>query len=157
MNPPMDKKDYILTENELDIFHLINEGFNAQEIAEKLKKKSSYIRKTKSVIRKKLEKELKRIANSLRLDPDLANIPADSGVMTGFDWQHNTKVYLIFTEEKGIVVWWKHECITDECQKRNQEILDLICHERGITLSSKEQELPLLEQFEILIKEIQNR
>ncbi|MFX1517003.1 MAG: helix-turn-helix transcriptional regulator [Promethearchaeota archaeon] len=153
----MDKKDYILTENELDIFHLINEGFNAQEIAEKLKKKSSYIRKTKSVIRKKLEKELKRIANSLRLDPDLANIPADSGVMTGFDWQHNTKVYLIFTEEKGIVVWWKHECITDECQKRNQEILDLICHERGITLSSKEQELPLLEQFEILIKEIQNR
>lgn len=153
----MDKKDYILTENELDIFHLVNEGFNAQEIAEKLEKQPSYIRKTKSVIRKKLEKELKRIANSLRLDPDLANIPADSGVMTGFDWQHNTKVYLIFTEEKGIVVWWKHECLTDECQKRNLEILDLICRERGITLSSKEQKLPLLEQFEIVIKEIQNR
>lgn len=153
----MDKKDYILTENELGIFHLVNEGFNAQEIAEKLDKQPSYIRKTKSVIRKKLEKELKRIANSLRLDHDLANIPANTGVMTGFDWQHNTKVYLIFTEEEGIVVWWKHECLTDECQKRNQEILDLICRERGIILSSKEQELPLLEQFEIVIKEIQNR
>ncbi len=153
----MEKKDYILTENELDIFNLVNEGFNAQQIAEKLNKQPSYIRKTKSVIRKKLEKELKRIANSLRLDPDLANIPADAGVMTGFDWQHNTIVYLIFTVEKGIIVWWKHECLTNECQKRNQEIIDLICRERGINLSSKEQQLPLLEQFEIVVKVIQKR
>lgn len=157
MNPTQDKKDQILTENELDIFNLVNEGFNGQQIAEKLNKQPSYIRKTKSVIRKKLEKELKRIASSLRLDSDLTHIPTDTGVMTGFDWQHNTKVYLIFTEEKGIIVWWKHECLTEECRKRNQEIINLICRERKITLSSKEQELPLLEQFEKVFQEIQKR
>lgn len=153
----MDKKDHILTENELDIFNLVNEGINAQEIAVKLNKQPSYIRKTKSVIRKKLERELRKIANSLRLDLDLENISLDAGLLIGFDWVHNTKVYLIFTVEQSIIAWWKHECLTEECQKRNQNIIDLICRERKIKLKSNEQKLPLLEQFEIVIDEIQNK
>ncbi|UCE15025.1 MAG: hypothetical protein JSV04_07560 [Candidatus Heimdallarchaeota archaeon] len=150
-----DKKDHILTENELAIFNLVNQQLSAQEISEKLNKQPSYIRKTKFVIRKKIERELRKIASSLRLDLDLANIPVDAGILIGFDWVHNTKVYLIFTVEKGIIAWWKHECITDECRQRNQEIIDLICRERKINLTSKQQHLSLLEQFEIVIGEIQ--
>lgn len=147
-----------MTEQELAIFKLVNQvnqKFSAQDIADKLDKEPGYIRKTKFVIRKKIERELRKIASSLRLDLDLSNIPPDAGLLIGFDWVHNTKVYLIFTVERGIIAWWKHECITDECRQRNQEIIDLICRERKINLTPKQQQLPLLEQFEIVIGEIQ--
>ncbi|MFX0172407.1 MAG: helix-turn-helix transcriptional regulator [Candidatus Hodarchaeota archaeon] len=147
----------LLTDNELQIFLLVNEGKGSQRIADELNKKDSYIRKTKSVIRAKLDRELRKVANSLRLDLDLTNISKDTGFMIGFDWIHNTKVYLVFTVERGIIAWWEHECLTEECRKRNQEMLDLICRERKIKLSSKEKDLSLLEQFRIVLEKIQEK
>jgi hypothetical protein len=153
----MVSKEHILSENELEIFILTNEGKNAQEIAEKLDRTPNYIRKTKFVIRKKIEEEFRKIANSLRLDLDLANISGDSGLMSAFDWVHNTKVYLIFTVERGIIAWWEHKCLTDECRERNKEMIDLICRERKIKLSAKETKKSLLTKFKEIMEIIKEK
>lgn len=151
----MDQKPEFLTDYEFSVLQLNNEGFKIKDIATKLEKKEGNIRKTKVVVRKKIEKELQKTARSLRLDRDISNMPKDAGLLIGFDWIHNTKVFLIFTFTQGIIAWWEHECKTEECLKRNRETLDLICSERSIQLTLKEEKLSIREQFLKVIDIIQ--
>jgi len=151
----MDQKPEFLTEYENRVLRLNNEGFKIKDIATELGKKEGNIRKTKVVVRKKIEKELQKTARSLRLDRDISNMPKDAGLLIGFDWIHNTKVFLIFTFTQGIIAWWEHECKTEECLKRNRETLDLICSERSIQLTLEEEKLSIREQFLKVIDIIQ--
>ena len=151
----MDQKPEFLTDYEFSVLQLNNEGFKIKDIATKLEKKEGNIRKTKVVVRKKIEKELQKTARSLRLDRDISNMPKDAGLLIGFDWIHNTKVFLIFTFTQGIIAWWEHECKTEECLKRNRETLDLICSERSIQLTLEEKKLSIREQFLKVIDIIQ--
>ncbi len=151
----MDQKPEFLTDYEFSVLQLNNEGFKIKDIATKLEKKEGNIRKTKVVVRKKIEKELQKTARSLRLDRDISNMPKDAGLLIGFDWIHNTKVFLIFTFTQGIIAWWEHECKTEECLKRNRETLDLICSERSIQLTLEEEKLSIRKQFLKVIDIIQ--
>jgi len=77
----MVQKPDFLTEYEYDVIRLSNEGLNIEKIATKLEKKEGNIRKTKVVVRKKIEKELQKTARSLRLDSDITNMPKDAGLL----------------------------------------------------------------------------
>ncbi|MHA1966469.1 MAG: hypothetical protein ACW964_01580 [Candidatus Hodarchaeales archaeon] len=153
----MFQKPDFLTGYEFDVLRLHNEGVKVKNIASQLSKKEGNIRKTKVVVRKKIEKELQKTARSLRIDLDISNMPKDAGLLIGFDWIHNTKVFLIFTFTQGIIAWYDHECKTEECLKRNRETLDLICHERKIELTIDEQKLSIREQFLRVIEIIQSK
>ena len=151
----MYQKPDFLTDYEYNVLRLTNEGTKIKKIATDLGKKEGNIRKTKVVVRKKIEKELQKTARSLRLDRDISNMPKNAGLLIGFDWIHNTKVFLIFTFTQGIIAWWEHECKTEECRKRNRETLDLICSERRIQLTLEEEKLSIREQFLKVIDIIQ--
>lgn len=145
----MPKQSNILSENERRIFQYSNSGYSDKKIAKLLSSSEGYVRKAKTGIRKKLTKELNSAAKLLRLDPDIINLSRDLGLLTGFDWMHNTKVYLLFTEARGIVAWWKHEC-SDECRPTCLEVYNIIREERGIQ-KEFDASMPLWEQFDFLI------
>jgi len=173
----------ILSKKQLEIFKLLRDGFSIQEIAEielsndtmiksikqgkiaekdnkeELEKKKSYIRKVKSVIKKKLENEFQKIAKSLRLDLDLSQVAGDTGrtgLMFGFDWVHNTKVYLFFTEKEGIIVWYEHEC-SPRCTEMCEMTLNSIIDERRIVLPANGTKDSNLSKFRLLIEEIKRK
>lgn len=160
------QKQEFLTEYELEVFKLVNEGNNPQEIADKINSDSRFegqkerrkenIRKTRVVVRNKIERELRRIATTNRLDLDLAKMPKDTGMMIAFDWVHNTKVYLFFTTEKGILAWWEHEC-SNRCEPICHETLDLILKERKIELPPETKDASLLEQFRYTVSVIREK
>jgi len=100
--------------------------------------------------------ELQKIATTNRLDLDLAKIPKDTGMMIAFDWVHNTKVYLIFSAERGIIAWWEHLC-SERCELLCQETLGLILKERKIELTPDEKKQSILEQFRRIISIIQEK
>ncbi|MFW9856953.1 MAG: hypothetical protein ACFFFG_18025 [Candidatus Thorarchaeota archaeon] len=165
----MSQRPEFLTEYELEVFRLVNEGKDAQQIADdlnrneklnkdkqgkKIERSPENIRKTKVVVRKKLERELRKIAEANRLDLDLAKMPKDTGLLIAFDWVHNTKVYLIYTRELGVVAWWEHLC-SDRCQHRCQSTLDLILRERQIELPPEIKDKVILDQFREAIAIIQ--
>jgi hypothetical protein len=163
----------ILSDYELEVFKLVNEGESPDKIAESInsndelnykedkdknkipvERSPANIRKTKVVVRSKLERELQKIATANRLDLDLAKIPKDTGIMIAFDWVHNTKVYLFFTAERGIIAWWEHLC-SERCESLCQETLALILKERNIDLPPNDKNQSILEQFRKAISIIQ--
>ncbi len=150
----MPKEVNILSENELKIFQYTLSGYTDKEIAESLSSSEGYVRKAKTGIRKKLEKELNAAAKLLRLDPDLRDLSRDLGLLTGFDWTRDTKVYLIFTEKQGIVAWWNHEC-SDKCESTCKEVYDLIREERGI--EEIDSSLSLEQKFKKMISIIKTK
>ncbi|MFX0152571.1 MAG: hypothetical protein ACFFAJ_17425 [Candidatus Hodarchaeota archaeon] len=162
----MAQKQEFLTEYELEVFKLVNEGKNPQEIADQInsdlrfegqkERRKENIRKTRVVVRNKIERELRRIATANRLDLDLAKIPKDTGMMIAFDWVHNTKVYLFFTAEKGILAWWEHEC-SKNCEPICNETLELILKERKIEFPPETRKVSLLEQFRYVVSIIQEK
>jgi hypothetical protein len=83
-------------------------------------------------------------------------MPKDTGMMIAFDWVHNTKVYLFFTAEKGILAWWEHEC-SNRCKPICHETLDLILKERKIELPLETKDASLLEQFRYTVSVIQEK
>jgi len=173
----------ILSKQQLEIYKLLRDGFSIQKIAEielsneittksikkgkiaekdneeELEKKKNYIRKVKSVIKKKFENEFQKIAKSLRLDLDLSQVSGDTGrtgLMFGFDWVHNTKVYLFFTEKEGIIVWYEHEC-SPRCNEMCEKTLNSIIDERNVFLPSSGAKLANLSKFRLLVEEIKKK
>lgn len=149
------RKPEFLTKHEFLVLQNTYEGIKAGVIAKNLDKSVGSIYKTRTVIRKKIEKELKRTANSLRLDLDLAKISRDAGLLIGFDWVHNTKVYLFFTAEKGILAWYEHEC-SNKCESICKETLDIIIRERGIKFENQKKNVSVLDQFKEISSILQN-
>ncbi|UCG02800.1 MAG: hypothetical protein JSW11_02185 [Candidatus Heimdallarchaeota archaeon] len=153
----MSHKPNFLSDYEFEVLRLTNEGMSAEDIARKLKRENpNSIYKTRVVVRKKIETQLKNIAKSLRLDSDLAKIPKNAGLLVSYDWTNDTKVYIIFTTEEGILAWYEHHC-SDKCQPDCQETLNLIKRERNIMLSNDQASLPILEQFRYVFSEIQEK
>ncbi|MFX0014469.1 MAG: hypothetical protein ACFFB2_09035 [Promethearchaeota archaeon] len=150
----MQRPDF-LSDYEFEVLRLTNEGKNADEIAQLLKRKNAgSIYKTRVVVWRKIEEQLKNIAKSLRLDPDLTRMPKNSGLLVSYDWTNDTKVYIIFTTDEGILAWYEHHC-SNKCQPKCQQTLDLIIRERNIVLSKEQTSLPILEQFRFVFSEIQ--
>jgi hypothetical protein len=153
-NKVLQKPDF-LTEYEFNVLRLTNDGNNIKNIAEILGKSEGSVRKTKVTIRKKIERELLKIANALRLDTNLRTIPKGTGLLIGYDWKLDTYVYLILTGG-SITIWYEHEC-SDKCQPECQSILDIIKRERRIELTSEQENESLLEQFRLVILIIKNK
>jgi hypothetical protein len=150
----LQKPDF-LTEYEFNVLRLTNDGNNIKDIANVLGKSEGSIRKTKVTVRKKIEQELQKIANTLRLDTNLRTIPKGTGLLIGYDWKLDTYVYLILTGG-SITAWYEHEC-SDKCQPECQSTLDMIRKERRIELTSEKEEKSLLEQFRFVISRIKDK
>ncbi|MFW9994550.1 MAG: hypothetical protein ACFFD4_21075 [Candidatus Odinarchaeota archaeon] len=148
----MYQKPDFLTDYEFDVLKFTYEGNSIKKTAKILNKSEGSIRKTKVIVRKKIESELQKIADALRLDTNLRIIPKGMGLLIGYDWVHDTYVYLILTGGK-ITAWYEHEC-SAKCKPECQTVLDQIKVERGIDLNAEQESLPLLEQFRLVISRI---
>lgn len=155
MNLNLYQKPDFLTDYEFQVLQRTNDGLGIKEIAELLGKSESNIRKTRSVIRKKIEKELKKVADTLRLDTETRNIPKGTGIpalLIGYDWVNDTHVYLILTSD-GVIAWYEHEC-SDKCKSECQLTLDQIRRERRIELNHKLENESPMDQFRFIIAKI---
>ena len=131
-------------------------GSSNKAIVDSLGMKDSYVRKTKTRIRKKITKELTQLASTLRLQFTDADIDRDIGLLKCFDWVNNTWVFLVFTPNKGIVAYYNHKCSAN-CQKTCENTLTLICEERGIQVDEKINSLPTRLQFDHVFETIRKQ
>lgn len=128
------------------------------------------ISKFKSLGLKKIRKSLDLQAKLLNLDKtvqpfdkeidhlsekDSEILKNNLGVLTGFDYRLNTQVYIIYTVEKGIFVWYEHHC-NDRCMKQCNELLELLKSEHNIKFTSEITKKPFLTQFRAVIGLIAN-
>lgn len=111
---------------------------------------SSYVSRVLNRTRKKIKKTLQELALSHRLD--IESILDYHGLLIGYDYQTNSKVFLIFTVDLGIVVWYKHADwlgkLCPNCPKKDEcrETLDTILEEYNLKLRPDEEVLHMTEQ-----------
>lgn len=145
----------------------ISDSKKAKEEKQKIKKiqfsSSAYVSRILSRAKSKIEDSLKQHANSHRLD--IENVDGETGLLTGFDYQANTNVYIVFTLGFGVIVWYEHsnyggklcdgspfdsEQKTDgsPCPKLEEcrETLDAVLNEYDLTLNPKDEGLYMTEQ-----------
>ncbi|MHA2174227.1 MAG: LuxR C-terminal-related transcriptional regulator [Candidatus Hodarchaeales archaeon] len=146
----------ILSEVETHVFTSMNAGLSNDEIADKLNMTNSYVRKTKTKIRKKITKELTQVANTLRLQFSNSDIEREVGVLKCFDWVNNTYVILIFTPEHGILAYYDHEC-SSNCIETCTETLNLIRSSRQILVPDRVNSLPIRLQYEHVFESIRKQ
>jgi hypothetical protein len=132
----------------------------AKESGKKLTKKDRYVEFSNPVYvskvlnraREKISKSLKKHAISHRLDIEPGNPVDYRGILRGFDYQANTRVYIIYTLKLGLVVWYKHDDwagkLCPECPKEKEceETLDIIMTEYNLSLMPYEQNKHMTEQ-----------
>jgi hypothetical protein len=129
----------------------------------------AYVSRVLSRAKSKIEDTLKQHANSHRLDLDVDQKRVDErgfgerGFLTGFDYQANTTVYIVFTLGLGVIVWYEHKDYGgklcdgtdrntgkkgDPCPKRTEcrETLDTILEEYDLTLNPQEEDMYMTEQ-----------
>ena len=100
--------------------------------------------------RRKISKTLMEHANSHRLDVE--SLLDYKGMLIGFDYQANAQVYMVYTERRGIIVWYRHDSYTGklcpDCPKEVEcrEALDVIIGEYNIRLRPDEEALPLTQR-----------
>jgi len=97
----------------------------------------AYVSRVLNRARRKISDALENHAVSHRLDVE--SLLDYKGLLIGFDYQANAQVYIVYTEEMGIIVWYKHESYGGECQ----EALDVVMGEYAIELRPDEEELPM--------------
>ena len=151
-----EKTRTILSTDETAVFSAMDAGLSPKEISVKLSKEEGYIRKTQSRIRKKIDKELKKAANMHRLQFADNDIMRDQGILKCFDWVINTYVFLVFTPETGILIYYTHDC-SSNCEITCSETLDLICTERGVHVDNKIRSLPNKIQYEHVFEAIRKQ
>ncbi|MQY83018.1 hypothetical protein GH157_04910 [archaeon] len=111
---------------------------------------SSYVSRVLNRARKKISKELQEHADSHRLDVE--SLLDYKGLLIGFDYQANAPVYIAYTEEQGIIVWYKHDSyagkLCPECPKESEcrETLDSVMAEYSLELRPDEAEPPMTVQ-----------
>jgi DNA-binding CsgD family transcriptional regulator len=152
----INQKSDSLSEKETAVFVAMRDGLSSAEIVNELKISNSYVRKTKSQIRKKMVKELKKAADILRLQFTDADIDRDSGLLKCFDWVHNAWVTLVFTAFKGILAYYEHDC-TSNCEVNCLKTLDLIGDERNVAIDEKIKSLSTRDQYEYLFENIRKK
>jgi hypothetical protein len=143
----------LLSKAESVVWREFQRGMNTSAIAEEHKAEAwtpAYVSRVLNRARKKIAKTLKEHANSHRLD--IETLLDYKGLLIGFDYQTSAQVYIIFTEELGTIVWYKHESyagkLCPECPKEKdcRETLDTIIQEYNIPLRVDEKQLCMTDQ-----------
>ena len=110
----------------------------------------AYVSRVLNRAREKIAKTLKEHANSHRLD--IETLLDYKGLLIGYDYQTSSQVYIIFTEQLGIIVWYKHDSyggkLCPDCPKEDEckETLDTIIQEHDIQLRDDEKQLYMTDQ-----------
>ena len=146
----------ILSGVETEVFDAMSAGSSNKQIAADLQMEDGYVRKTKTRIRKKIVKELKKAAEILRLQFTDADIERDNGLLKCFDWVNNTWVILVFTPKLGILAYYEHEC-SSNCENRCLETLKYIRDERKVHVDEKIKSLPTRLQYEHVFETIRKK
>ncbi len=159
--------DYLFDILSAEIDEKINDSKKAQEEKEKIRRmqfsSAAYVSRVLSRAKSKIEDTLKQHANSHRLDTE--NVDGEKGILTGFDYQANTNVYIVFTLKLGVIVWYEHsnyggklcdgtpvnqraKSDGKQCPKLEEcrETLDTILGEYNLSLNPKEEEMYMTEQ-----------
>ena len=143
----------LLSSHESIVWQKFQRGKNTSSIAEENNAESwspAYVSRVLNRARKKIAKALKENANSHRLD--IEALLDYKGLLIGFDYQTSTQVYIIFTEQLGTIVWYKHDSyagkLCPDCPKEDEcrETLDTIIHEHKIQLRDDEKQLYMTDQ-----------
>jgi hypothetical protein len=147
------KKMGLLSAHEAIVWARFQKGESTSEIAEESGEEKwtpAYVSRVLNRARNKIEKALRNHANSHRLD--IQSVQDYKGLLIGFDYQANAEVYMVFTIELGIIVWYKHDSysgkLCPECPKESEcrETLDTIMKEYNITLRPDEEKLYMTQQ-----------
>ena len=140
----------LLSNHESIVWQEFQRGRSTSTIAEERDDERwspSYVSRVLNRARKKIAKALEEHAESHRLD--LESLLDYKGLLIGFDYQANAQVYIVYTEELGIVVWYKHDSYAGKlcpgCPKEAEcrETLDNIMKEYKIKLRPDEEGLPM--------------
>ncbi|NLE04057.1 MAG: hypothetical protein GX638_04535 [Crenarchaeota archaeon] len=143
----------LLSKDETIVWSQFQKGKNTSTIAEQQKTRqwsSAYVSRVLNRARKKISKELKKHANSHRLD--IESIIDYKGLLIGFDYQTSTQVYIAYTEKFGIIVWYKHDSyaqhLCPECPKEKEckDTLNTIILEHDLQLRADEKQLDMTKQ-----------
>ena len=143
----------LLSNHELIVWEEFQKGKTTTAIAEEHKAEAwspAYASRVLNRARKKIAKRLREHANSHRLD--IETVLDYKGLLIGFDFQTNTEVYIVFTKNLGIIVWYKHDSyagkLCPQCPKENEcrGALNTIISEYQISLRADEKQLFMTEQ-----------
>jgi len=141
----------LLSNHESTVWQEFHKGKTTSEIAEENPDWTpAYTSRVLNRARDKITKALKEHAKSHRLDVE--SLQDYKGLLIGFDYQANAQVYIVYTEEEGIVVWYRHESyagkLCPECPKEQEcrETLDIIKQEYNIELRPDEDQLHMTRQ-----------
>ncbi|RDE13246.1 MAG: hypothetical protein C4K47_06385 [Candidatus Thorarchaeota archaeon] len=144
----------LLSDHEEIVWREFQHGHSTSEIAQSNEDVgrggSAYVSRVLNRAREKIAKTLKSHAESHRLD--IESILDYKGLLIGFDYQANAQVYIVFTLELGVIVWYKHDSyagkLCPDCPKEEEcrKTLDTIMEEYAITLRPDEQALPMTQQ-----------
>ncbi len=142
----------LLSSHESTVWKQFQKGRPTSEIAENSKENwsSAYVSRVLNRTRKKIAKALQEHAKSHRLDVE--TLLDYKGLLIGFDYQANSKVYIIFTQALGIIVWYKHDSyagkLCPDCPKESEcrTILDAIIDEYNLKLRPDEKKLLMVQQ-----------
>jgi len=143
----------LLSNHETIVWREFHRGRSTSEIAEDHPNESwnaPYVSRVLNRARNKITKALKEHAGSHRLDVE--SVQDYKGLLVGFDYQTNAQVYMAYTEEQGVIVWYRHDSyagkLCPECPKEREcrEALDAILDEYNIELRLDEAALPMTEQ-----------
>ncbi|MBN2229370.1 MAG: hypothetical protein JW779_07220 [Candidatus Thorarchaeota archaeon] len=164
---PMDIPEYLFDILAQEIDSKITDSKKARKEKEKIQRmqftSAAYVSRVLSRAKSKIEDSLKQHANSHRLD--IENVNGEKGILTGFDYQANTNVYIVFTLGLGVIIWYEHTNYggklcdgtpVDKSKKSDgkpcpkveecRETLDTILKEYNLTLNPKEEEMYMTEQ-----------
>ena len=151
----------LLSKHESKVWKQFHSGYSTSEIAENnLEEKwtPAYTSRVLNRARSKIRKTLEDQAKSHRLD--ISSVQDYKGLLIGFDFQANTRVFIVYTEKHGTIVWYKHDSyggkMCPECPSEGEcrESLNTIIEEYNLSLRPEERELPMTEQSVLIFNRL---
>ncbi len=142
-----------LSPDEQLVWRQFQQGKSTSEVAQTSKKESwsvAYVSRVLNRARKKIANALLTHAKSHRLDVE--SLLDYHGLLIGFDYQANTQVFIVYTIQLGVIVWYKHDSYggkpCPDCPKQAEckETISTIIEEYGIRLRPDEEKLPITQQ-----------
>jgi hypothetical protein len=142
----------LLSKHESTVWKQFHQGNSTSEIAENNPEDNwtpAYTSRVLNRARNKIRKTLEEHAKSHRLD--ISSVQDYKGLLIGFDFQANTRVFIIYTEKHGTIVWYKHDSyggkMCHECPSEGEcrESLSAIIEEYNLPMRPDELELPMTE------------
>lgn len=162
---PSEIPDYVFNVLKQEIEEKVTHAEDLKKELDKIQRiqmsSAAYVSRVLSRAKSKIEDSLKQHANSHRLDVE--SVTGERGLLTGFDYQANTNVFIVFTLSLGVIVWYEHKDYGgklcdgtdrktgkkgDPCPKREEcrETLDTLLEEYNLSLNPKEEDMYMTEQ-----------